>query len=298
MTPAEFHYDGITVRGVTLAGEETYVVVPEMNVGFDVGRCQRDLLSIDHVFLSHGHMDHAAGVAYYFSQREFVDNDPGHLYVPELLVEPLRTLMRVWADIDGHVPASNIQAAAPGQDIEVRRNLIVRPFAVNHPCRRHDRTVVQALGYAAIEVRQKLKQEFLDRTGPQIVELKKQGVQITNRVEMPLVTYCGDTTAGGFLDHEFVRDAKILLLECTFVDPDHRERARVGNHMHLDQLREIIPKLRNERILLTHLTRRTMLSDAKALLREAIGEKQAERVSFLMEHRRRRGRPRPVPTPE
>lgn len=298
MTPAEFHYDGITVRGVTLAGEETFVVLPEMNLGFDMGRCQRDLLSIDHVFLSHGHMDHSAGAAYYFSQREFVDNDPGNLYVPEPLLEPLRALMRVWADIDGHVPPSNIHAATPGQDIAVRRNLIVRPFAVNHPCRRHDHTVVQSLGFAAIEVRQKLKQEYLDRTGPQIVELKKKGVQITNRVEMPLVTYCGDTAPGAFLDHEYVRDAKILLLECTFVDPDHRERARAGNHMHLDALREIVPGLRNERILLTHLTRRTMLSDAKVLLRDAIGEKQAERVSFLMEHRRRRGRARPISAPE
>ena len=74
--PAEFQYDSIRLRGVSLAGEETYIVAPEMNLGFDLGRCQRDVLGVDHVFLTHGHMDHAAGAAYYFSQRMFIDNAP------------------------------------------------------------------------------------------------------------------------------------------------------------------------------------------------------------------------------
>lgn len=288
---AEFTHGGIRLIGCSLAGEETYVVAPELNLAFDIGRAQRETLAVDHIFLSHGHMDHAAGIAYYFSQRMFVDNQPGHVYVPRPLAEPIRRLLRIWADIDGHEPPANIHAAEPGTDIPLRRDLVVRPFQVNHPCRRHDQSVVQALGYAALEVRHKLIDEYQGLSGPQLVELKKQGVQITRRVEIPLVTYVGDTARGDFLDLDYVRNSKVLLLDCTFVEPDHRERARAGYHIHVSDLPEIVPRLNNERILLIHLSRRTALSTAKSQLRRELGPDPAGRVSFLMEHRRRGRRP-------
>src|SRR3972149_3558809 len=64
-------------QGSSMAGEETAEILPEMNLAFDVGRAPRELISIDYVFLTHGHMDHSAGLAYYFSQRNFVGNKPG-----------------------------------------------------------------------------------------------------------------------------------------------------------------------------------------------------------------------------
>lgn len=287
---AEFIHGDIRLLGFSLAGEETYIVAPELNLTFDLGRAQRDTLTVDHVFLTHGHMDHAAGIAYYFSQRMFIDNQPGHLYAPRALVEPIQRLLRVWADIDGHEPPANIHPAEPGVDIALRRDLIVRPFHVNHPCHRHDRSVIQALGYTAIEVRHKLLDEYQDLTGPQIVELKKQGVQITRRVEIPLVTYCGDTAAGPFLDLDFVRNSRVLLLECTFIEPDHRDRARAGYHMHISDLPAVLARLNNEKIVLIHLSRRTALSAAKATLHRELSPELAERVTFLMEHRRRGAR--------
>lgn len=284
---SEIHAAGITVLGTSLAGEETLAIVPEMNLAFDIGRAPRELIGIDHVFLTHGHMDHSAGVAYYFSQRMFIDNKPGNLYLPDGLADPVRRLLSIWADIDGQEPAANIHVARPGDDIRLRRDLIVRPFQVDHPSRRRGRRVVHALGYAAIEVRKKLKPEYRDLTGPQIVELKRNGTEIEYLVEIPLVAYCGDTAPGAFLELEYVRRAKVLLLECTFVEPDHLERARAGSHMHISYLRSIVPKLENERIILTHLSRRTSIADAKRCLRAELGAEMDERVCLLMDQRRR-----------
>ncbi|MBK8915976.1 MAG: MBL fold metallo-hydrolase [Phycisphaerales bacterium] len=248
------------------------------------------MLAVDNVFLTHGHMDHAAGVAYYFSQRMFIDNQPGVVFAPEPLVDPLQRLMRLWSEIDGHEPAANIVAAIADRDIPLRRDLVVRPFTVNHPCRRHGRSTVQTLGFVAIEVRQKLRPEFAGMEGPQLVELKNRGEEITRTLELPLIAYCGDTAIGPWLDRPDVRNARVLLLECTFVEPDHVDRARAGYHLHVRDLREIVPKLANERILLTHLSRRTALRDARAILREQLGEEMASRLSFFMEFRRRGGR--------
>lgn len=293
MPPAltEIRHEGIRILGVSLAGEETAFVLPEMNLAFDIGRCHRAVLTVDHVFLSHGHMDHAAGVAYYFAQRIFLDNHPGNLFAPEPLVGPIRRLLEAWTDIDGrnilrHQPPPRIEAVYPGQDVVLRRDLLVRPFEVNHPCRQRGRSV-PSLGYAAVEVRHKLLEEFQEMTGPQLVELKKRGVAITRRLEIPLVAYCGDTAPGDFFDLPCVRDAKVLLLECTFIEPDHRDRARAGYHMHIAYLRDIVPALRNEKIILSHLSRRTTLLDARQQLQRELGEAGDERVSFLLEHRRR-----------
>jgi len=294
---AEIEHGRIRILGISLAGEETAFVLPEMNLAFDVGRCQQEVLGVDHVFLSHGHMDHAAGIAYYFSQRMFIDNQPGHLFAPAPLVEPIRRLLRVWADIDGHEPPANIHPALPGTDVVLRRDLLVRPFEVNHPCRRHDRSIVQGLGYAAIEVRQKLLDQYKDLTGPQLVELKRRGVQITRRVELPLVAYCGDTAPGDFFELDYVRSSQVLLLECTFFEPDHRDRARAGYHMHVSYLPDIVAKLGNERIVLYHLSRRTALAEARHVLQRELGPAADERITFLMEHRRRRRPGRAPPTP-
>jgi len=284
---AEFNFEGLRILGSSLAGEETFVTAPALNLAFDIGRGSREVVAMDHIFLTHGHMDHAAGLAYYFAQRLFLDNEPGHLYVPEALVEPARRLLRAWADIDGHEPPANIHPAVPGQDVVLRRDLVVRPFKVNHQCRRHDRTVVEGLGYAAIEVRRKLKPEYHDLTEPQIIELRKKGVEVTRRVELPLIAYCGDTGPGPFLELDYVRNARLLLLECTFVDPGHVARARAGYHMHINDLREALPRLNNGRIILTHLSRRTALPEAVAILRRELGAEAAERVTFLMDARQR-----------
>jgi ribonuclease Z len=292
---AEYEYEGIHLLGSSLAGEESFVVAPQLNLAFDLGRAPREVVNVDHVFLTHGHMDHAAGVAYYFGQRKFLDNEPGNLYLPGPLVAPVQRLLRVWADID-HEPPANIHAAEPLTDVVLRRDLVVRPFAVQHPSRRKDGTVVQGLGYAAIEVRRKLRPEYQGLSGPQIVELKGKGIEVTQRQELPLVAYCGDTAPGDFVDLDCVRAAKVLLMECTFIEPDHMERARAGYHMHIHDLRELLPRLNNERILLTHLSRRTNLPEARDVLKRELGADAGERVTFFMDSRNRGRRgPRRAP---
>ncbi|MCA9242923.1 MAG: MBL fold metallo-hydrolase [Phycisphaerales bacterium] len=292
---AEFEYDGIRILGYSQAGEETYFALPELNIGFDFGRAPRELLAVDHIFLSHGHMDHAAGMAYYFSQRMFIDNAPGTLYLPAGLEDPFRRLLGLWGEIDGNLPHANIVVAEPGRDIALRRDLTIRPFAVRHPFRKRDGGVIGALGYAAIETRQKLIDEYHGLPGPDLVKLKKAGTAITRPVEIPLVAYTGDTAPGEWQELDYVRKARVLLLECTFLDEDHIDRARAGYHLHIKDLRRIVPKLENERILLTHISRRTLMSEIRAILARELGEEYSSgRVSAFMDHRPKRRRRAPA----
>lgn len=281
----EHQLGDIRLLGFSLAGEESVIAAPELNVCFDVGRAPRDIICIDHVLLTHGHMDHAAGLAYYFSQRNFIGTSPGTALVPAPLEAPIRDLLRVWGSIEGHVSQATVIGLRPGEEHELRRGLVARTFAVNHG--------VPALGFSVVDVRLKLRPEFADKTGPELVALKKQGVQIQYTLEVPLVTYCGDTAEGGFLDLDIVRKARVLILECTFFDDDHIRRARAGRHMHAKDVARILPRLDCEHVLISHVTRRTSLKQARATLAKMVDPEVMARVRFMMEGRR--ARPAAVP---
>ena len=82
------------IQGISVAGEQTAVQVPELDVTFDIGLCPRIALSSSYVALSHGHMDHVGGLPYYFSQRMFQKMGPGRCVCHPSLVDPINTMMR------------------------------------------------------------------------------------------------------------------------------------------------------------------------------------------------------------
>ena len=280
---------GVSLLGFSLAGEETVIAAPEYGVCFDVGRAPREIISLDNVCLSHGHMDHAAGIAYYFSQRNFIGNTPGRLIVHRSLAQPIQRLMDVWADIEGHHSPAGILGVEPLEDVPLRPGLLVRPFQVNH--------AAGALGYTLLETRHKLKAEFHGKSGPELVALKKNGVAIEDAVEIPILTYTGDTALGRFLDLDFVRKSRVVLLECTFIDQDHLERARAGRHLHVTDLPQALEALPDAQVGLIHMTRRTDMRTAKKVLARLLSPSDRERVSFFMdrppqsEFRRQRTQP-------
>ena len=266
---------GIRLLGFSVAGEETVVVAPEYNVCFDVGRAPREVIPIDNVCLTHGHMDHAAGVAYYFSQRGFVGLPPGRVIVHRCLAQPIQKLMDIWSDIEGHPAAGQVHGVDHLEDVEIRRGLVIRPFTVNHSR--------SSLGYSLIERRHKLKAEFAGKPGPQLAALKRDGVQIEDHVEVVLLTCTGDTALGRFLELDFVRRSQALLVECTFYEAEHVSRARDGRHLHVDDLPTVLSAVPEARIMLTHVTHRTDLRLAKRIVQRVLKPADLERVSFLME---------------
>lgn len=274
---SQIEFEDFSVAGYSVAGEENVLIAPELDCAFDIGKCPREALTVNHVLLSHGHMDHAAGLPYYFAQRDFQGIDVGTCLVPANLVAPLEKLMAAWGRVEGHVPPHRFIGLRPGEDYEIRRGLLARPFAVAH--------IRGSLGYAIIDVRKKLKSEYLDLSGPEIVELKNKGVEITNTVEYPLVAFPGDTPKANYSDLPHVRDARVLLLECTFFERDHVRRARQGRHVHVRDLPEMLEGMNNRHVVLTHLTRRTNLAYARRVLKKSLPPQTLERIVFLMSRR-------------
>ncbi|HOD82005.1 MAG TPA: hypothetical protein PKG77_11340, partial [Phycisphaerae bacterium] len=73
-----------------------------------------------------------------------------------------------------------------------------------------------------------------------------------------------------------------LLIECTFFDPDHVKRARLGKHIHVQDLAGVLEGMNNQHIFICHVTRRTNMAQARKILRKALPKETLDRISFLM----------------
>jgi len=257
-------------------------MVPELDLCFDMGLCPRASLSAKHLAISHGHMDHIGGLAYWCSQRHFQGMGPGNIVCHKDLVKPIRKMLEGFNELEEQKTPFNILPLDFEEELEIKNNIFLRAIPLEH--------TVTAAGYTVIERRSKLKDEFAGLPQEKLKEIKDGGTEITRTLHIPLVAYLSDTAPGPALLRQDVINAKIVIAECTFVDRDHVERAKVGKHLHIDHIAEWLPVLQAEALVLVHLSRRSNIAEARKRLRQVPKSARPDRVHFLMEYNANRKR--------
>jgi ribonuclease Z len=265
------------VQGLSIAGEESCVQVPELNVTFDIGLSPRAALTSDYVALTHGHMDHAAGIAYYLSQRHFQGMGAGTIVCPPELEKPIHNVMRAWVDLESQRTPYSVIPLGEDQEHEIKPHTYLRAFRTVH--------TVPSVGFVVLERRSKLRPDLVGLPQERLVELKKRGEEITRLIEVPLVCYTGDTMWGPHFDRPDVLGAQVLITECTFVEDEHEDRASIGKHLHLTDVVRLVERSRAKAVVLTHMSRRTHLGRAVKQIEAALPVEQRGRVLVLMDRR-------------
>jgi ribonuclease Z len=264
------------IEGRSRAGHETWFRVRDLNIALDIGRCPDAVVSMPHVFITHAHLDHAAGIPFYAGQRHLQGLEHGTIYVPSEAAEDVHALLDVQRRLTGATfEEVKIVGVAPGQELRVGRSLYVRGHAAPHR--------VAARGYEIIERRHHLREEYFGADGETIARLRHEGVQVEEEYRKAILFYTGDTDRGMLESCDALFRAEVLMIECSFVAEGHQDRAARYRHIHIDDIAEFAERFENDLIVLTHFSRRYS--------RDEIRDTVRRRLPASLHHRIRLGLP-------
>ena len=273
----EFRHKDIAVSALGRGGIETCYILPAFQLAFDTGRCPDALIDIPRIFLTHGHLDHSAGLPYYISQRSLRHLPPPEIYCPDEIVAPLSEILHLWQKIEGFEYPIALKGLIPGDEITVRKDLYVRALVSHHrvPCR----------GYALVRKSRKLKDEYLNISGREIKRMKDRGDAIFEDRDIPIFAFSGDTTIEFLQDNQAAREATVLFIECTYIE-DKRPvaRAREWGHIHLDEIIANAHLFKNEKIVLTHFSKRYNRRFILQVLNKKIQDAELLSRIFVLAH--------------
>ncbi len=269
------HCENLTIEGESSSAVATYLRVKELDLIFDLGRCPMSFIGTEHVFISHFHLDHYFGIPIYVSQRCLNGMPPGNIYVPKAGEDQLREIIERISLLDcGKMWDYHLTPVQAGDEISFRGNLVAHVLPLDHR--------VPAVGYLVCEKRDKLKPEFFGLPGTEIAQLRRTGVEVTSRVELPLIAYLGDTRTVPVDAHLLLNQCRVLICECTFLFPEHRERAEKTMHLHLDTLPALLEAFESEHIVLTHFSRRYTPETITQRINAALSPENRSRVQLLI----------------
>jgi ribonuclease Z len=267
-------WGSLRLSGGSRAGEGTLLLLPQLRLALDAGRPARALVPMQHVVVSHGHLDHLLGLPAWASQRHLQGIRGGTVWAPATISDEVRRLVALAAHLEGGKPYDvEIRAVAPGDVVPLRRDFELVFFAASH--------WVDTLGCCLRWVNHHLRPELAQLPPEELRNLRRSGESVAEEVRVPLLAYLSDTGPGVFDSQPWVADCEVIITECTFLAPGERERAVRFGHTHLDDLVKVAPRLNSRHLVVTHLSRRHRLAAGERLIRETLAPAFGGRLHLL-----------------
>lgn len=265
------------VEGRSRAGHETFFRIRELGLALDIGRGPDLLIPMANLFVTHMHLDHAAGLAFWAGQRRLQGLEGGAVHVPSEVADDVRALLTIQERLTGAEFAVDVVGVAPGEEVRLGRGLRVRGHSAPHR--------VAARGWEIIQQRHRLRQEYAGLGRDEIARLRHEGAEVDEQVQCPILFYTGDTDRGLLENCDAAFRAEVLMIECSFVADGHQERAARYRHIHVDDLADFSARFENQLIVLTHFSRRYSPEEIRDTVRRRLPHSLRERIRLALPER-------------
>ncbi len=221
----------LTVRGFSQAAQRTAWAVPELKIAFDCGFHVPSFSGLGVLAITHAHPDHLAGIVSYLATRGLWKSPRTRVFVPAPIAADVAAMLATWERLTQRAFDFELVPCRAGERHDLGHGKFLVPFTSVH--------VVPSLGYRVVEQRRKGRDETL--------EVRDVG----------LVAFTGDTTITCLDQTPVLYEAKILILECTFLgQAQDAAHAHVYGHVHLDEIAARAALFQNELLILAHFSAR------------------------------------------
>lgn len=255
----------LTLMGHSRGANRTCLIVPELGLYLDAG--VQHGMRAEAVFLTHGHSDHSHAlnmICSDFNMSEDKDDHRTAVYCPKKLAPFILenrhsfNSLRACTSFKWSQDEFDFNVFGMTKDdnrtIQLKnRDYYLEIFDCDHgvPC----------IGYGLSEVKQKLKDEYLDPltgrpkiSGKEIVALKNEGVEITHTVHEKMFVFLGDTTTKVFTNFPAILTYPTVIVECNYYDDEHLDKAAEKKHVHWKYLKPIVKDNPNTKFILIHFS--------------------------------------------
>lgn len=268
---ADWSYQKYKFHGLSLSGIRTAIAMPELSLSFDVAQGYPFLLNLKKFFISHGHLDHAAGIPYIISQKAMTSQNAGQFYMPASLVEPMTNIIREWEKIEQHQYKFDFIPVKADDEFEINQSNYVKVFPTTHR--------IESYGYTLFETSKKLRADLQGLSQEEIVNLRRKGEEVNEIHHHPMVSFTGDTQIEFLDSRPWIKKSKILIMESTYLDNKRTiANAREWGHTHIDEIIPRLDEIESEQIVLIHISSRYPDHEALKILKHRIPPKHQERV--------------------
>jgi ribonuclease Z len=261
-----------TVRGISVGGVYTSLQVPELSVVLDAGVPLRSFATTDHLFLSHGHADHASALGSLLGIRGLVGkHSPAQVFLPAEIESAVHEALASQSRLYRSALELETIPMLPGDTRKVYRDVWVRAFRTHH--------AGPSLGYQFFKRIMKLKPEHQGLPGEEIGRLRREGAEIFDAVERLEVAYATDTLSKVLETAPSILESRVLILECTYVDQKRTvEETQERLHTHLDEIISRADRFQNEALVLMHFSQLYGPEQVRDVIRQRVPPTLWERI--------------------
>ena len=246
----------IKLSGYSRAAHRTGLEVKGLNILLDAGLDVQK--AYEHIFITHQHLDHCIYLPQYtmniennmkinvISTQNILDN-----------VKPyLTSALRMSKNISMNITNDEILKVVNTNFVNVEINNTYKftngkeKWLVNLIKCSHG---IDSVGFGFTIVKNKLKQEYIGMSSKEIVDLKKNGVELTDIVNEKVFLFLGDTDKK-ILTNPEIYMYKTIIIECTYIYDTQEEikLADINKHIHWTNIKDIIQKHNDIQFILIH----------------------------------------------